>query len=65
MQSVRTLIIGAGVSGLATAAFLKSRDLLVLEADAEIVRHEMLCAAKSSQSEKTLPGPLRKAATFL
>ncbi len=36
MESVRHLIIGAGISGLATAAFLKDRDLLVLEADAEI-----------------------------
>ncbi|MDB4974512.1 MAG: hypothetical protein JWN48_2853 [Myxococcaceae bacterium] len=47
MDSVRTLIIGAGMSGLATAAFLKSRareraskshdsDYLVLERDDEI-----------------------------
>ena len=36
MESVRTLIVGAGISGLATAAFSKDRDLLVLEADAEI-----------------------------
>ena len=36
MDSVRHLIVGAGVSGLATAAFLKDRDLLVLEADREI-----------------------------
>ena len=39
MESVRTLIIGAGVSGLATAAALAARgddDLLVLEADKEI-----------------------------
>jgi protoporphyrinogen oxidase len=36
MDSVRHLIIGAGVSGLATAAFLRDRDLLVLEADREI-----------------------------
>ena len=36
MHSVRHLIIGAGVSGLATAAFLRDKDLLVLEADREI-----------------------------
>ena len=36
MESVRHLIIGAGVSGLATAAFLQDKDLLVLEADREI-----------------------------
>ncbi len=36
MESVRHLIIGAGISGLATAAFLRDRDLLVLEADREI-----------------------------
>jgi protoporphyrinogen oxidase len=39
MESVKTLIVGAGVSGLATAAALSDRsdrDLLVLEADAEI-----------------------------
>lgn len=36
MESVRTLIVGAGVSGLSTAAFLMDRDFLVLEADAEI-----------------------------
>ncbi len=36
MDSVRTLIIGAGISGLSTAAFLKDDDCLVLEADAEI-----------------------------
>jgi protoporphyrinogen oxidase len=36
MESVRTLIVGAGVSGLATAAFLEDRDYLVLERDAEI-----------------------------
>jgi protoporphyrinogen oxidase len=39
MESVRSLIIGAGVSGLATAAALAERgddDYLVLEADAEI-----------------------------
>ena len=36
MQSVRHLIIGAGISGLATAAFLKDKDLIILEADREI-----------------------------
>jgi len=36
MDSVETLIIGAGVSGLATAAALEGRDYLVLEADREI-----------------------------
>jgi protoporphyrinogen oxidase len=36
MESVRHLIIGAGISGLATAAFLEDRDLRVLEADQEI-----------------------------
>jgi len=36
MESVRTLIIGAGMSGLATAAFLRDSDYLVLERDAEI-----------------------------
>jgi protoporphyrinogen oxidase len=36
MESVRHLIIGAGVSGLATAAFLRDQDVLVLEADREI-----------------------------
>ncbi|HEX7600488.1 MAG TPA: FAD-dependent oxidoreductase, partial [Polyangiaceae bacterium] len=36
MHSVRHLIIGAGVSGLATAAFSREQDYLVLEADAEI-----------------------------
>ncbi len=36
MESVRTLIIGAGVSGLATAAALADTDYLVLEADTEI-----------------------------
>jgi protoporphyrinogen oxidase len=36
MDSVRHLIIGAGVSGLATAAFLRDQDYLVLEADREI-----------------------------
>jgi protoporphyrinogen oxidase len=36
MESVRTLIVGAGISGLATAAALGDDDYLVLEADAEI-----------------------------
>src|SRR5271156_4214237 len=36
MESVRHLIVGAGISGLATAAFLKDQDKLVLEADREI-----------------------------
>ncbi len=36
MDAVETLIVGAGVSGLAVAAALGSRDYLVLEADAEI-----------------------------
>src|SRR5215469_17422459 len=36
MDSVRHLIIGAGMSGLATAAFLRDQDYLVLEADSEI-----------------------------
>ncbi len=36
MESVRTLVVGAGVSGLATAAALPDDDYLVLEADAEI-----------------------------
>ena len=36
MDSVRHLIIGAGISGLATAAFLEDEDYLVLEADREI-----------------------------
>jgi protoporphyrinogen oxidase len=36
MESVRTLIVGAGVSGLATAAFSKDRDFLVLEADTQV-----------------------------
>ena len=36
MESVETLIVGAGVSGLALAAALGSRDYLVLEADREI-----------------------------
>lgn len=36
MDTVRHLIIGAGISGLATAAFGKEQDHLVLEADREI-----------------------------
>ncbi len=38
MDSVRTLIVGAGISGLATAAFLHEhdQDYLVVEADREI-----------------------------
>lgn len=36
MERVQTLIVGAGVSGLAAAAFGGTRDLLVLEADQEI-----------------------------
>src|SRR5262245_27388824 len=36
MDSVRTLIIGAGISGLSTAAFSRDRDYLVLERDGEI-----------------------------
>jgi protoporphyrinogen oxidase len=36
MERVRHLVVGAGVSGLATAAFLNDKDLLVLEADREI-----------------------------
>jgi protoporphyrinogen oxidase len=36
METVRHLIIGAGVTGLAAAAFLRDRDYLVLEADREI-----------------------------
>src|SRR5919204_930712 len=36
MESVRTLIIGAGISGLSTAAFVRDRDVLVLEAEPEI-----------------------------
>jgi protoporphyrinogen oxidase len=36
MESVRNLIVGAGVSGLATAAFSPDPDYLVLEADDEI-----------------------------
>jgi protoporphyrinogen oxidase len=36
MESVRTLVIGAGISGLSTAAFARDRDVLVLEAEDEI-----------------------------
>src|SRR5947208_9304973 len=36
MDRTRHLIVGAGVTGLATAAFLASDDVLVLEAEAEI-----------------------------
>jgi protoporphyrinogen oxidase len=36
MESVRHLIVGAGITGLATAAFLRDGDYLVLEADSEI-----------------------------
>jgi protoporphyrinogen oxidase len=36
MESVRNLIVGAGISGLATAAFSPDPDYLVLEADREI-----------------------------
>jgi protoporphyrinogen oxidase len=36
MEHVETLIVGAGVSGLASAAALGDRDYLVLEADSEI-----------------------------
>ncbi|MFM2419290.1 MAG: hypothetical protein RL385_4013 [Pseudomonadota bacterium] len=36
MESTKTLIIGAGMSGLASAAFSPSDDYLVLEADNEI-----------------------------
>jgi len=36
VESVRTLIVGAGISGLATAAALTDGDYLVLEADGEI-----------------------------
>ena len=36
MDSVRTLVIGAGITGLATAAALGGEDVLVIEADTEI-----------------------------
>ncbi|MFO0728802.1 MAG: FAD-dependent oxidoreductase [Myxococcota bacterium] len=36
MSDVRTLVIGAGISGLAAAAELQGKDTLVLEADQEI-----------------------------
>jgi len=36
MESIRHLIVGAGISGLATAAFMKDQDVLILEADREI-----------------------------
>ena len=36
MERVRTLVVGAGISGLATAAFCNDPDTLVLEADGEI-----------------------------
>ena len=36
MSNVRTLIVGAGVSGLAAAAFSRDPDYLILEADREI-----------------------------
>src|ERR1044071_8933849 len=36
MEAIRHLIVGAGVTGLATAAFLRDGDYLVLEADREI-----------------------------
>jgi protoporphyrinogen oxidase len=36
METVRNLIVGAGVSGLATAAFSPDPDYLILEADGEI-----------------------------
>ncbi len=36
MESVRTLIVGAGMSGLATAAFLEHEDYLIVERDPEI-----------------------------
>src|SRR6187399_2703309 len=35
MEAIRHLIVGAGVTGLATAAFLRGQDYLVLEADSE------------------------------
>src|SRR5687768_8882307 len=36
METVRTLIVGAGMSGLATAAFSKHQDYLIIERDSEI-----------------------------
>ena len=36
MDSVETLIVGAGITGLATAAELSDHDTLILEADAQI-----------------------------
>jgi protoporphyrinogen oxidase len=36
MERVSTLVVGAGISGLATAAFSPDRDVLVVESDAEI-----------------------------
>jgi len=36
MEEVRTLIVGAGMSGLATAAFLGHPDYLIIERDSEI-----------------------------
>jgi protoporphyrinogen oxidase len=36
MESVRTLVVGAGITGLATAAALTDGDYLILEADEEI-----------------------------
>jgi len=36
MQTVRTLIIGAGMSGLSTAAFLRHDDYLIIDRDDEI-----------------------------
>jgi protoporphyrinogen oxidase len=36
MDTVRHLVVGAGISGLASCAFSKEKDYLVLEADAEI-----------------------------
>lgn len=36
MESVRTLIVGAGMSGLSAAAFLKDKDYIVIDRDDEI-----------------------------